>query len=73
MIQWTSIGISGAVKVQLARDGGNTWTTLFIRTINDGAQNWRVTRPATTQARIRVCSVKSPSVCDTSDANFTIQ
>jgi hypothetical protein len=32
-----------------------------------------VTTPATTQGRIRICSVSSPSICDTSDANFTIQ
>jgi len=73
MIQWTSNGIIGRVRIQLSRDGGSTWKNLFIGTANDGFQNWRVTRPATTQARIRVCSVRSPSICDTSDADFTIQ
>jgi len=72
-IQWISIRITGKIKVQLSRDGGVSWKTLFAGTANDGAQNWRVTKPATSRGRIRVCSVKNPSVCDTSDANFVIQ
>ncbi len=73
MIQWTSIGISGNVKIELSRNGGFTWKTLFSNTANDGSQSWKVTKPVSTQARIRVCSLSSPSICDTSDASFTIQ
>ncbi len=72
-IQWSSNGISGNVKIALSRDGGATWTTLSNSTANNGTKNWKVTKPATTQARIRVSSVNSPSVADTSNANFTIQ
>ena len=72
-IRWNSSGISGKVKIQLSRNGGSTWTNLVTNTPNDGSQSWRVSKPATTQARIRICSVSSPSICDTSDANFTIQ
>ena len=41
-------------------------------TANNGKKNWRVTGPATTLGLIRVCDL-SGSVCDTSDANFTIK
>jgi hypothetical protein len=72
-IQWTSAGPVGSnVSVELSRDRGATWTPIFPSTGNDGAQNWLVTRPATTRARIRVCSVSAPNVCDISDRNFGI-
>jgi hypothetical protein len=73
MIRWTSIGISGNVKIELSRDGGSSWKTIAKKAANDGSQPWKVTKPAATQARIRICSLSSPSVCDTSDADFTIQ
>jgi len=72
-IQWSSNGISGNVKIELSRDGGATWTTLSNSTANSGTKNWKVTKPATTQARIRVSSVNSSSVADTGNTNFTIQ
>jgi uncharacterized repeat protein (TIGR01451 family) len=72
-IRWTSSGICGQVKIQLSRDGGATWTTLFSGTANDGVQRWKVTGSATAQARIQICSVSDPSVCDKSNANFVIQ
>ena len=72
-IRWNSIGLIGKIKVQLSRNGGATWTTLVASTANTGSKNWKVTKGVTTQARIRVCSVKRPWICDTSNANFTIQ
>ena len=72
-IQWSFSGISGNVKIELSRDGGATWTTLSNSTANSGTKNWKVTKPATTQARIRVSSVNSSSVADTGNTNFTIQ
>ena len=72
-IRWNSNGISGNIAVQLSRDGGVTWITLSKGTANDGEQTWKVKTPSTNQARIRVCSVTSPSICDISAANFTIQ
>jgi hypothetical protein len=72
-IRWTSSGLGSNVKIELSRDGGASWKTLFKKAANDGSQPWKVNKPATTQGRIRVCSLSSPSVCDTSDADFTIQ
>ena len=72
-IQWTSNEFTGNVTIALSRDGGTTWKTLVNKTANDGSQSWKVTRPATTRARIRVCSVQTPTICDASDADFRIQ
>jgi len=73
-IQWTSSGVSGYVQIELSRNGG-PWETLNSSTPNDGSFQWKVTGPATTQALIRVrsVSVTTPSVSDTSNANFTIR
>lgn len=73
MIQWKSSGVSGDVRIELSRDGGVSWQTLYSSTANDGLQRWKVKGPATSQGRIRVRSVKTPTVSDMSDGNFTIQ
>ena len=72
-IRWNSSGVSGNVRIQLSRNGGASWTTLFSSTANDGVQNWTVTGPATTQTRLRVNSVNVPSVADASNGNFTLR
>jgi len=71
-ITWSSAGISGNVNIQISRNGGSTWTTIISKTPNDGTQIWKITGPATTQAKIRVVSVSSPTVFDISDATFII-
>jgi hypothetical protein len=72
-ITWTSSGITGYVKIELSRNGGTSWTTLLSGTFNDGLQSWRVTRPATTQALIRITSLSDSGAVDTSNSNFSIQ
>ncbi|HKA54442.1 MAG TPA: FG-GAP-like repeat-containing protein [Candidatus Binatia bacterium] len=72
-IKWLSKGAGSAVKIQLSYDGGGTWVTLFSSTANDGNEPWTVSGPATSQARVRIRSVQTPTLVDTSDANFTIQ
>ena len=71
-IRWTSRGLSGNVKIGISRDGGINWQPVQSNTSNDGEQTWKVTGPATRRGRMRVCNL-SGVVCDTSDANFTIQ
>jgi hypothetical protein len=71
-ITWNSSGLTGSVKIEVSRNGGSSWTTIIANTLNDGTHSWIVTGPATTQARIRVTSLTSPAVSDTSNANFTI-
>jgi hypothetical protein len=70
-IQWTSQNLTGNVKIELSRNGGD-FQTLFANTANDGSQSWTVTSPATFQARIRISSINDPAVHDKSDLNFVI-
>jgi hypothetical protein len=72
-IAWTSSAVVGNLRIELSRDGGINWTSIISSTPNDGSQTWKVKRPQTTQGQIRICSINTPIVCDTSDANFTIQ
>jgi hypothetical protein len=71
-IQWSSVAISGLVKLELSRDGGTVYETLSAGTTNDGVETWTVTGPATSLARIRITSVGTPSVSDVNDAAFAI-
>jgi hypothetical protein len=74
-IAWTSTGMNSKakVKVDYSADGGTTWTNIISTGANDGAQKWKVNKPATNQGRVRVCTATAPVICDTSNANFTIQ
>jgi hypothetical protein len=72
-LRWNSSGVSGKVRIQISRNGGASWTTLFSATVNDGVQNWKVKGPATTQTRLRVSSVTNPGMFDVSDGNFEIR
>jgi CARDB len=70
-IGWTST-VTGKVRIELSRDQSTSWIVLFDNVENDGVQDWTVTGPVTSQARIRVCSVATPRICDISDATFMI-
>lgn len=76
---WSGAGIAGNVQISLSRDGGTTWSTIFSSvssTATGGTRTWTVSRPTTTRARIRICTLPlgtSSSVCDTSNANFVIR
>jgi C1A family cysteine protease len=67
-ITW-STGNGGNVKIELSRDNGASWETLFAATANDGSENWTVAGAATTQALVRVSNGNGS---DTSNATFTI-
>lgn len=72
-ITWNSANLSGKVHIEITRDNGATFQTLFAETDNDGSEAWIVTPPATTQAKIRIKSIDVPSLSDLSDATFTIK
>jgi len=63
----------GTVDIQLSRNGGATWDTIIVETLNDGAVSWSlVTAPTTTRAKIRVIWKPNPSVRGDS-GQFTIR
>ena len=72
-IEWSLTEITGNVKIELSRDGGTNWETLFGNTGNDGTQNWNVSGPACETALIRVTSTYDPTTNDISDLTFKIQ
>lgn len=71
-ITWIATLVPGNVKIELSRDGGLIYQTVFPSTPNDGSEPWTVTFPPTTQALIRISSVDNPSIFDISDSVFTI-
>lgn len=70
---WTSNGISGDVKIEISRDGGTTWATLFNPTPNDNQEYFGFGTRATKQARIRITSLADPAVSDSSVANIAVR
>jgi hypothetical protein len=73
-IQWGYSGRVDAstVRIDLSRDGGQTWTPITKNIRNGGLATWKVKGPASKQAKIRVCNVRVASGCETS-GTFTIQ
>ncbi|MGA9115519.1 MAG: hypothetical protein WB626_01975 [Bacteroidota bacterium] len=71
-IQWNSSGLSGNVAIDLSRNGGVTYESLFSGTANDGSESWTVTGAATPLALVRVSSVGSPAIRDSSNTVFNI-
>lgn len=73
-IQWTtSSSVTGNLAIDLSRDGGFSWQTLFPNTPNDGSEQWIASGPATRLGRIRVRSLTLPDVSATSRGVFEIQ
>ncbi|MCB1058686.1 MAG: hypothetical protein KDB65_00510 [Calditrichaeota bacterium] len=72
-IQWTALGVSGNVRVELNRlPSSPGWEVLTTSTPNTGFFGWTVTGPVTDSARVRVLSLSAPSIGDTS-AMFKIK
>lgn len=73
-INWSTTGNVGA-NVKLVVRRGTSTGTIASTTPNDGVYLWTVplTYPLGTNFVMEISSVTSPSVMDTSDANFTFQ
>lgn len=71
-IAWTSRELTGNVKIELSRDNGSTWETVFASTNNDGRESWTVSGAASSQALVRVSGVDNPNIFDVSDAVFSL-
>ncbi len=72
-VNWSSAGFTGPVKIEVSRNGGGTYETIFANTADDGSEAWTVTGPITANARIRVSSVDEPGVKDVSNGLFRIE
>lgn len=64
------------VRLEYSIDGGNNWQVIVNSTPTNaisGSYLWTVPNTPTSQARVRVSAVGSPTVQSTSPVNFTIQ
>ncbi|MEO8042193.1 MAG: M12 family metallo-peptidase [Acidobacteriota bacterium] len=73
ILTWTSDSIAGNVRIDISRDESTNWETLIASTPNDGAEAITVGGRATRRARIRVVSLDSPTVSDSSVSNISIR
>jgi len=72
-VQWSSVGLQN-VRVELSRDGGQTWPDLLSASVPAaaGSLSWKVAGPETNRARVRVTTVTPTPVSDESDKEFRI-
>jgi subtilisin family serine protease len=73
-ITWTSIGISGDVKIDYSYDQGSTWERVVESTANNGSYTWTVPGTPSSVCLVRVGGTggNSTPVSDESDAVFEI-
>ena len=67
-ITW-SPGNGGKVSIELSRNAGSSWETLFASTANDGSEAWTVSGATTSQALVRIANDKGSA---SSAATFAI-
>lgn len=65
-VTWSSNNLVGNVRIELSRDEGTNWTTLLATTPNDGTEPISVWGQVSKRAWLRIVSLDSPHVSDTS-------
>jgi hypothetical protein len=75
LITWTSTGNIGGPDVRILIRRGSNSRVIVASTPNDGSFSWTVPSNygASSNYRIEVSSVATPSILDVSDGTFTIQ
>ena len=72
-LSWSSENITGNVRIEISRNESTNWETLIANTPNDGTESITVWGRATRRARLRIVSLDSPTVSDSSVRNVTIR
>lgn len=72
-LTWSSDNLTGNVRIEISRDESTNWQTLIANTPNDGAESVVVSGRATKRARLRIVSLDSPTVSDSSIRNISIR
>jgi hypothetical protein len=62
-----------AVKIELSRDNGSSWSTLAASTPNTGIYAYTVTSPAAAQAKVRLSNPSGDPAVVWTSAAFVIQ
>ncbi|MFH1502445.1 MAG: C25 family cysteine peptidase [Candidatus Eisenbacteria bacterium] len=71
-IGWSWTGSFGYVSLDCSTDDGATWSSISSSTENDGGYPWLVDAGVSTECRIRVTGLTTPSIDDASDGQFAI-
>ena len=72
-VTWASDNITGNVRIDVSRDESTTWETVLASTPNDGSERISVGGHPTRRARVRVVSLDTPTVSDSSVGNISIR
>ncbi len=72
-LTWSSDNVTGNVRIEISRDESTNWQTLIANTPNDGTESVTVYGRATKRARLRIVSIDSPTVSDSSIRNISIR
>lgn len=72
-LTWSSENITGNVRIDISRNEGATWETLVASSPDDGAERITIGGRATRRARLRVVSLNTPTVSDSSVTNISIR
>lgn len=75
-VKWSSQYVGGTVKIELLKGGSSQATIKSSIATSAGVYSWKIpndpgTYPSASDYKIRICN-PSESVCDSSDAKFTI-
>ncbi len=71
VIKWRKLNVTGDVKLEYSTNGGTSWD-LITTTANDGEHPWSVPSIVSTTCKMRITSIATPSLVDSSYGLFTI-
>jgi hypothetical protein len=74
-LAWTYLGAAPRIRIDISRDGGETWQQLTTVPDAPGSSQsfyWRVTGPLTSAARFRVTAIGDSTATDVNDTNVRI-
>ncbi len=67
-VQWAGVGLANkGVKIEISRDGGNSWKVLFANAPSTGEAQGTVAGPGTSNAKIRVTSIANDKLVAVTD------
>ncbi len=72
-LYWTSDNVEGDIRVEVSRNEGATWETLFESTPNDGSHIIFNLGEQTPLGRLRIRSIDDPIVTDSSRVNISLR
>lgn len=72
-LNWSSDNLTGNVRIEVSRDESTTWQTVIASTPNDGSEKITVQGRPTRRARVRIVSIDTPAVSDSSVRNVIIR